>query len=104
MRTQSKIEYLKDINVDKLLSEIESFKRQVKSLMSLNLKNILQKEFKNYIPFDFLKFMYAVGAQPNLERPLNIFVTIPVTTTTSKRSFNKLKFIKTYLQGTMRQK
>lgn len=57
-----KIEYLKDINVDELISEIESFKRQVKSLITLDLKNIIQKEVENYIPFDFLKFMHAVGA------------------------------------------
>ncbi len=99
-------EYPSDIDADALLCEVKSFRGQIKSLIDLDLKNLIKKEAEEYNPFDFLKLIHAVGVRdvyPNLEIILRIFASIPVTTATAERSFSKLKIIKTYLRSTMGQ-
>ena len=53
------------------------------------LKEILQT--KEYTPIDILNY-------------IKILLTIPVTVAFAKRSFSKLKLIKSYLRSTMSQK
>lgn len=40
---------------------------------------------------------------PNVKKLLQIFITLPVTTSTAERSFSNLKFLKSYLRSTTGQ-
>ncbi|CAH1102303.1 unnamed protein product [Psylliodes chrysocephalus] len=40
---------------------------------------------------------------PNIKRLLQIFLTLPITTSTSERSFSNLKYLKNYLRSTMQE-
>jgi len=42
-----------------------------------------------------------LGTFPHISTLLQIFATLPVTTSSSERSFSALKFIKNYLRSTM---
>jgi hypothetical protein len=53
--------------------------------------------FKSATPFELLKYNqdYSLKATyPNSEIALGIFLTMPVTSATCERNFNKLKLIK----------
>ena len=43
------------------------------------------------------------GTYPSIQTLLHIFATLPVTTSTTERSFNALKYIKSYLRFTMNE-
>ena len=47
--------------------------------------------------FDFM------DSYPSLAVLIRIFATLPVTTATNKRSFSALKYLKIYLQNTMKE-
>lgn len=62
--------------------------------------------FKTATPLELLTFIHKYSLKdiyPNIEIALRIFLTIPVTTATCERNFNKLKIIKNYLRFTMSQ-
>jgi hypothetical protein len=82
-----------DLNAIDLCNEIEI----VRSLYFI----------KDSCPLEILTFINDNKLQdtlPNLWIALRIMMTIPVTTANCKRSFSKLKLIKTYLRSTMTEK
>jgi hypothetical protein len=50
---------------------------------------------------DALTIANECGTYPCIATLLRIFATLPVTTSTSERSFSALKYIKNYLRSTM---
>ena len=63
------------------------------------LKEILQ--IKDYTPIDILNYIKRLDSFPNACIAYRILLTIPVTVASAKRSFSKLKFIKSYLRSKM---
>ena len=53
--------------------------------------------------FEYLVVSNRFTAFPNVFIALNIYLTMPVTVASGKRSFSKLKLIKTYLRSTISQ-
>ncbi|KAL8548245.1 hypothetical protein ACS0TY_007532 [Phlomoides rotata] len=79
-----------DIDGDDLFSELNF------------LKYVLPKETKSAIKvMNYLKEMD--GCFPNAYIAYKILLTIPVTVASAKRSFSKLKIIKTFIRSTMSQ-
>ena len=66
------------------------------------LKEILQ--IKDYTPIDILNYIKRLDSFPNTYIAYRILLTIPVTVASTKRSFLKLKLIKSYIRLTMSQK
>ncbi|XP_078490135.1 52 kDa repressor of the inhibitor of the protein kinase-like [Ciona intestinalis] len=68
-----------------------------------------QNKWKNSdvdsLPVDILTSLASANPQffPNIHTLLKIIATLPVTTSSSERSFSKLKLLKTYLRSTMGQ-
>lgn len=54
-------------------------------------------------PTDILLFLKCLDCFPNTIIAYRILLTIPVTVASAKRSFSKLKLLKTYLRSTMSQ-
>ena len=65
------------------------------------LKKILQ--IKYYTPIDILNYIKRLDSFPNTCIAYRILLTIPITVASAKRSFSKLKLIKSYLRSTMSQ-
>ena len=65
------------------------------------LKEILQ--IKDYTPIDILNYIKRLDSFPNTCIAYRILLTIPVTVASAKRSFSKLKLIKSYPRSTMSQ-
>ena len=65
------------------------------------LKEILQ--IKDYTPIDILNYIKRLDSFPNTCIAYRILLTILVTVASAKRSFSKLKLIKSYLRSTMSQ-
>ena len=65
------------------------------------LKEILQ--IKAYTPIDILNYIKRLDSFPNTCIAYRILLTIPVTVAFAKRSFLKLKLIKSYIRLTMSQ-
>ena len=65
------------------------------------LRDIIQKE--NNSPIETLNYLIRVDSFPNACIAYRILLTIPVTVASAKRSFSKLKLIKSYLRSTMSQ-
>ena len=65
------------------------------------LKEILQ--IKYYTPIDILNYIKILDSFPNTCIAYKILLTIPVTVASAKRSFLKLKLIKSYIRLTMSQ-
>ena len=65
------------------------------------LKEILQ--IKYYTPIDILNYIKRLDSFPNTCIAYKILLTIPVTVASAKRSFLKLKLIKSYIRLTMSQ-
>jgi hypothetical protein len=65
------------------------------------LKEILQIE--ESAPIDILNYIKRLDSFPNTCITYRILLTIPVTVASAKRSFSKLKLIKSYLKSTMLQ-
>ena len=65
------------------------------------LKEILQ--IKDYTPIDILNYIKRLDSFPNTCIAYRILLTIPVTVASAKRSFLKLKLIKSYIRLTMSQ-
>ena len=51
----------------------------------------------------FLQSANEFGTYPSTKTLLHIFATLPVTTSTTERSFSALKYIKNYLRSTMNE-
>jgi hypothetical protein len=67
--------------------------------MADELTVLTTKVQSNLSPIELLKFMINTGDfAPNVCIALRILLTLPVTVTSGKRSFSKLKLIKTYLR------
>lgn len=89
--------YNKDLDGLEISAEIESFQFFIESIPS-NLKSAT--------PLDLCQIIHdysLTACYPNIETALNIFLTLPVTVASCKRSFSKLKLIKNYLRPTMGQ-
>jgi hypothetical protein len=54
-------------------------------------------------PLEILKFLKRHDCFPNANIAYRILLTIPVTIASAKRSFSKLKLLKSYLRSTMTQ-
>ena len=54
-------------------------------------------------PIEILNHIKKLDCFPNACIAYRILLTIPVTVATAKRSFSKLKLLKTYLRSTMSQ-
>ena len=65
------------------------------------LKEILQ--IKEYTPIDILNYIKRLGSFSNTCIAYKILLTILDIVTSAKRSFSKLKLIKSYLTSTMSQ-
>ena len=65
------------------------------------LKEILQ--IKYYTPIDILNYIKRLDSFPNTCIAYRILLTIPITVSSTERSFSKLKLIKSYLRLTMSQ-
>ena len=52
---------------------------------------------------EILKFVMDVDCYPNISVAYRIFLTVPVTVASAKKSFSKLKLLKNYLRSTMSQ-
>jgi hypothetical protein len=52
---------------------------------------------------DILKFVKRMGCFPNTQIAYKILLTISVIVASAERSFSKLKLLKTYMRGTMKQ-
>ena len=63
------------------------------------LKEILQ--IKEYTPVDILNYIKMLDSFPNTCIAYRILLTIPITVGSTRRSFSKLKLIKSYLRSTM---
>ena len=63
------------------------------------LKEILQ--IKDYTPIDILNYIKRLDLFPNTCIVYRILLITPITIVSAKRSFSKLKLIKSYLRPTM---
>ena len=54
-------------------------------------------------PINVLNYLKRLDSFPNAYIAYRILLTIPVTVASAKRSFSKLKLIKSYLRSTMSQ-
>ena len=63
------------------------------------LKEILQ--IKEYTPGYILNYIKRLDSFPNTCIAYKILLTIPITVGSTRRSFSKLKLIKSYLRSTM---
>ena len=54
-------------------------------------------------PIHVLNYLKILDSFPNAYIAYKILLTIPVTVTSAKRRFSKLKLIKSYLRSTMSQ-
>ena len=89
--------YVRDLNANEFLSEMESFKFQA---------SVLIPDLKNANPLKILQFIHTYSlteAYPFIEIALRIFLTLPVTVASCERSFSKLKLLKNYLRSSMGQ-
>ncbi|KAJ3646316.1 hypothetical protein Zmor_023908 [Zophobas morio] len=78
-------------------SEIFSFKNQAIAIIL---------DIRAAIALDLLKIIHEYGlvqSYPNLEVTLRIFLTLPVTVASGKRSLSKLKISKSYLRPSLGQ-
>lgn len=99
------LKYCKDLQLtlsekQTTLSDIDAF-----DLFS-EIKILAHTIPENFTPLSTLRYVHSNRlneAFPNLSIALRIILTIPVTVATAKRTFSKLKLIKTYLRSTMSQ-
>ena len=98
------MESLDDDNLQKYYVKLESFLKHdvYYDIGGLNLflklkvlKEILQ--IKEYTPIDILNYIKRLDSFPNTCIAYRILLTILVTVASAKRSFSKLKLIKSYL-------
>lgn len=82
------LKYKDDLDGNELSLEIESFNYQACSLIP-NLKETNLIDVVNFIHEYKLLSNY-----PNIEIYLRLALTLPVTSTSSERSFSKLKLVK----------
>ena len=83
-------------------SQKGSMDKRLDLFLELNiLKEILQ--IKDYTPIDILNYIKRLNSFPNTCIAYKILLTIHVTVAYAKRSFSKLKLIKSYLRSTMFQ-
>jgi hypothetical protein len=83
--------YVSDLNGYEFCVEIKSFKYIASSI---------SEDLTLASPLHLLYFLYdysLIESYPNLSVALRILLTLPVTTTSNERNFNKLKLIKKYL-------
>ena len=67
------------------------------------LREVIQTEENKNTPIDILNYIKKLEFFPNACITYRILLTIPVTVTSAKRIFSKLKLIKSYLRSTMSQ-
>ena len=65
------------------------------------LKEVLQ--INDNSPINVLNYINRLESFPNACIAFRILLTIPITVASAKRSFSKLKLIKSYLRSTMSQ-
>ena len=65
------------------------------------LREVLREEIST--PIEVLSYIKTLDSFPNVYIAYKILLTIPVTVVTAKRSFSKLKLLKSYLKSTMLQ-
>ena len=83
-------------------SQNGSMDKRLDLFLELNiLKEILQ--IKDYTPIDILNYIKRLNSFPNTYIAYKILLTIHVIVAYAKRSFSKLKLIKSYLRSTMFQ-
>ena len=78
-----------DIEVLDLFSKLKVFKKTL--------------QIKEYTPVDILNYIKRLDSFPNTCIAYRILLTILVTVASAKKSFSKLKLIKSYLRSTMSQ-
>jgi len=92
------LKYEDNINPSEFSSELETWKFQTYILFA-------DSESVNFL--DLLKALHQFSLTetcPNVNIALRMFLTLPVTVASCERNFSKLKFIKTYLRSSMRQR
>jgi hypothetical protein len=67
------------------------------------LRKIIQTEENKNTPIDILNYIKKLESFPNASIAYRILLTILVTVASAKRTFSKLKLIKSYLRSTMSQ-
>ena len=67
------------------------------------LREVIQTEENKNTPVDILNYIKKLEYFPNACIAYRILLTIPVTVASAKRTFSKLKLIKSYLRSTMSQ-
>ena len=91
-----------DVNATDLLQEIKRFRRHAKSFSDITGEDVSQ--FGSWEMLQWIVKWTLIECLPNLTILLCIFLTIGVSVASCKRSFSKLKLIKTFLRSTMTQK
>ncbi|XP_033220910.1 uncharacterized protein LOC117175311 [Belonocnema kinseyi] len=81
---------LKDIDAQQLSDELQVLSHSIDETVSLTPLNVLQHVVE-----------IGIDCYSNFAIALRILLTLPITVASGKRSFSKLKLIKTYLRSTM---
>ena len=66
-------------------------------VLQMTLPNVLMS------PLEILELVKAANCYPNVSIAYRILLTMPVTVASTKRSFSKLKLLKSYLRSSMSQ-